>query len=55
MFSLTQNYTYKSCSAEFEKAVERYEGLELDVFDKLKKSFTLTAQQELEINEILNK
>ena len=39
----------------FEKAVERYEGLELDVFDKLKKSFTLTAQQEIEIKEITNK
>lgn len=39
----------------FEKAVERYEGLELDVFDKLRKSFTLTAQQEIEIKEITNK
>lgn len=41
------------CSEKlFEKAVERYEGLELDVFDKLRKAYTLTAQQELEINEI---
>lgn len=36
----------------FEKAVTRYEGLELDVFDKLRKAYILTAQQELEINEI---
>ena len=41
------------CSpALFEKAVSRYEGLELDVFDKLKTAYTLTAQQQLEINEI---
>jgi len=36
----------------FEKAVTRYEGLELDVFDKLIKAYTLTPQQILEINEI---
>jgi hypothetical protein len=41
------------CSEKlFEKAVERYEGLELDVFDKLIKAYTLTPQQVLEINEI---
>ena len=41
------------CSAAlFEKAITRYEGLELDVFDKLKTAYTLTAQQQLEINEI---
>jgi hypothetical protein len=41
------------CSpALFEKAISRYEGLELDVFDKLKTAYTLTAQQQLEINEI---
>ncbi len=41
------------CSEKlFEKAVERYEGLELDVFDKLIKAYTLTPQQILEINEI---
>jgi hypothetical protein len=41
------------CSAAlFEKAISRYEGLELDVFDKLKTAYTLTAQQQLEINEI---
>jgi hypothetical protein len=41
------------CSAAlFEKAVSRYEGLELDVFNKLKTAYTLTAQQQLEISEI---
>ena len=39
----------------FDKAVARYEGLELDVFDKLTKAYTLTAKQILEINEITNK
>jgi hypothetical protein len=39
----------------FDKAVARYEGLELDVFDKLIKAYTLTAKQILEINEITNK
>ena len=44
------------CSEKlFEIAVKRYEGLELDVFDKLRKTYTITAQQELEINEITNK
>ena len=39
----------------FDKAVARYEGLELDVFDKLIKAYTLTPKQILEINEITNK
>jgi hypothetical protein len=39
----------------FDKAVARYEGLELDVFDKLIKAYTLTPKQVLEINEITNK
>jgi hypothetical protein len=39
----------------FDKAVARYEGLELDVFDKLIKAYTLTSKQILEINEITNK
>lgn len=51
--SAPQAITKPICSsALFEKAVTRYEGLELDVFDKLKTAYTLTAQQELEINEI---
>lgn len=36
----------------FEKAVARFEGGELDVFDKLRKAYTLTAQQEVEIKEM---
>lgn len=36
----------------FEKAVSRFEGGELDVFDKLRKAYTLTAQQEVEIKEM---
>jgi len=45
--------TLPICSpALFEKAITRYEGLELDVFDKLKTAYTLTAQQQLEISEI---
>lgn len=44
------------CSAAlFEKAISRYEGLELDVFDKLKTAYTLTVQQQLEINEIIKR
>lgn len=39
----------------FDKAWARYEGLELDVFDKLIKAYTLTDKQILEINEITNK
>jgi hypothetical protein len=39
----------------FDKAVARYEGLELDVFDKLINAYTLTPKQILEINEITNK
>ncbi len=51
--SAPQAITKPICSpALFEKAVSRYEGLELDVFDKLKTAYTLTAQQQLEINEI---
>ena len=51
--SAPQAITKPICSAAlFEKAVSRYEGLELDVFDKLKTAYTLTAQQQLEINEI---
>ena len=51
--SAPQAITKPICSAAaFEKAVTRYEGLELDVFDKLKTAYTLTAQQQLEINEI---
>jgi hypothetical protein len=51
--SAPQAITKPVCSsALFEKAVSRYEGLELDVFDKLKIAYTLTAQQQLEINEI---
>jgi hypothetical protein len=51
--SAPQSITKPICSpALFEKAVSRYEGLELDVFDKLKTAYTLTAQQQLEINEI---
>jgi hypothetical protein len=51
--SAPQSITKPICSAAlFEKAVSRYEGLELDVFDKLKTAYTLTAQQQLEINEI---
>ena len=51
--SAPQAITKPICSASlFEKAVTRYEGLELDVFDKLKTAYTLTAQQQLEINEI---
>ena len=51
--SAPQAITKPICStALFEKAVSRYEGLELDVFDKLKTAYTLTAQQSLEINEI---
>ena len=51
--SVPQAITRPICSpAAFEKAVTRYEGLELDVFDKLKTAYTLTAQQQLEINEI---
>jgi hypothetical protein len=54
--SAPQAITKPVCSsALFEKAVSRYEGLELDVFDKLKIAYTLTAQQQLEINEITNK
>ncbi|MFY8170425.1 MAG: ERF family protein [Candidatus Fonsibacter sp.] len=37
----------------FEKAVARFEGGEKDVFDKLRKAYTLTAQQELEIKEMI--
>ena len=36
----------------FEKAVARFEGGELDVFDKLRKAYILTAQQEVEIKEM---
>lgn len=36
----------------FEKAVTRFEGGEKDVFDKLRKAYTLTAQQEVEIKEM---
>jgi len=36
----------------FEKAVARFESGELDVFDKLRKAYTLTAQQEVEIKEM---
>ena len=36
----------------FEKAVARFEGGELDVFDKLRKIYALTAQQEVEIKEM---
>jgi hypothetical protein len=51
--SAPQAITKPICSAAlFEKAITRYEGLELDVFDKLKTAYTLTAQQQLEINEI---
>ena len=51
--SAPQAITKPICSAAlFEKAISRYEGLELDVFDKLKTAYTLTAQQQLEINEI---
>ena len=51
--SAPQAITKPICSpAAFDKAVTRYEGLELDVFDKLKTAYTLTAQQQLEINEI---
>jgi hypothetical protein len=51
--SAPQAITKPICSvALFDKAVSRYEGLELDVFDKLKTAYTLTAQQQLEINEI---
>jgi hypothetical protein len=51
--SAPQAITKPICSASlFEKAITRYEGLELDVFDKLKTAYTLTAQQQLEINEI---
>ena len=51
--SAPQSITKPICSAAlFEKAITRYEGLELDVFDKLKTAYTLTAQQQLEINEI---
>ena len=51
--SAPQAITKPICSpAAFEKAVTRYEGLELDVFDKLKTAYTLTSQQQLEINEI---
>ena len=51
--SAPQALTKPICSpAAFDKAVTRYEGLELDVFDKLKTAYTLTAQQQLEINEI---
>jgi hypothetical protein len=51
--SAPQAITKPICSsALFEKAISRYEGLELDVFDKLKTAYTLTAQQQLEINEI---
>ena len=51
--SAPQAITKPICSpALFEKAITRYEGLELDVFDKLKTAYTLTAQQQLEINEI---
>lgn len=39
----------------FDKAWARYEGLELDVFDKLIKAYTLTDKQISEINEITNK
>ena len=54
--SAPQAITKPICSpAAFEKAVTRYEGLELDVFDKLKTAYTLTAQQQLEINEITKK
>ena len=51
--SAPQAITKPICSAAlFEKAITRYEGLELDVFDKLKTAYTLTSQQQLEINEI---
>ena len=36
----------------FEKAVARFENGEKDVFDKLRKAYTLTAQQEVEIKEM---
>ena len=51
--SAPQAITKPTCSsALFEKAVSRYEGLELDVFDKLKAAYTLTGLQEIEIKEI---
>jgi hypothetical protein len=51
--SAPQAITKPICSvALFDKAITRYEGLELDVFDKLKTAYTLTAAQQLEINEI---
>jgi len=51
--SAPQAITKPICSAVlFEKAVNRYEGLELDVFDKLETAYTLTAQQQLVINGI---
>jgi hypothetical protein len=51
--SAPQAITKPICSAAlFEKAVNRYDELELDVFDKLKTAYTLTAQQQLVINGI---
>ncbi len=40
---------------QFNKICERLENGEIEIIGKLKESFVLTAQQELEINEILNK
>lgn len=40
---------------QFNKICERLEAGEIEIIGKLKESFVLTAQQELEINEILNK
>jgi hypothetical protein len=40
---------------QFNKICERLENGEVEIIGKLKESFVLTAQQELEINEILNK
>jgi hypothetical protein len=40
---------------QFNKICERLENGEIEIVGKIKESFVLTAQQELEINEILNK
>jgi hypothetical protein len=40
---------------QFNKICERLEAGEIEIVGKIKESFVLTAQQELEINEILNK
>ena len=40
---------------QFNKICERLENGEIEIIGKLKESFVLTAQQELEINEIINK